>query len=55
MRIELAQQGDTLTTRLSGDWESGLPVPRFERLLEDRAPGHPVRVIDFDASGLGAW
>ncbi len=55
MRIELSQQGDTLTAHLSGDWESGLPVPRFERLLDDRAPGHPVRVIDFDASELGAW
>jgi len=55
MRIALAQQGDTLTTRLSGDWESGLPVPRFDRLLADRAPGQAMRVIDFDASGLGAW
>lgn len=55
MQIELAQQGEKLTARLSGDWESGLPVPRFERLLDDLAPGQPVRVVDFDASDLGAW
>lgn len=55
MPIELAQQGDTLSVQLSGDWESGSPVPRFERLLEDREAGHAVRVIDFEASGLGAW
>jgi phospholipid/cholesterol/gamma-HCH transport system permease protein len=55
MRVELGQQGDTLTAALAGDWASGDPTPRFERLFEDRAPGHAVRVIDFDAAGLGAW
>lgn len=55
MRIELAQHGDALTAGLSGDWESGDPIPRFERLFEDRAPGHPVRKVDFEASELGSW
>lgn len=55
MRIALVQQGETLTAQLSGDWESGLPVPRFARLLGDREPEQPVRAIDFDASDLGTW
>lgn len=55
MQIELRQAGGTLTARLAGDWESGRPIPRFAQLFDARAQGPEVRVLDFDATGLGDW
>jgi len=55
MKVEIRQQGDTLTVGLAGEWQLGQPPPRFEGLLQDRTEGHPVRAIDFDATDLGPW
>ena len=40
---------------LTGDWELEHPTPRFDRLVDDHAPGHPVHAVEFDTTDLGEW
>lgn len=40
---------------LAGDWELEHPTPRFDGLVDDRPPGHPVHAVEFDTTGLDAW
>lgn len=55
---ELRVEGGRLTTSLTGDWALERATPRFEALVEAAgagAAGEPIRVLDFDATALGAW
>ena len=55
MKVEIRRKDHTLIVGLAGDWELEHPTPRFDRLVDDQAPGQPVHAVEFDTTGLGAW
>ncbi|MCJ7630692.1 MAG: hypothetical protein MUO50_20130, partial [Longimicrobiales bacterium] len=55
MKVEIRQKDHTLIAGLAGDWELEHPTPRFDRLVDDQPHGLPVRAVEFDTTGLGAW
>ena len=55
MQATIRQHDETLTARLSGDWELSTPAPRFEELVDSREAGVPLRTVAFDTGELGEW
>jgi phospholipid/cholesterol/gamma-HCH transport system permease protein len=55
MNIAIRQTDHTLIVVVAGDWELEHPVPRFDRLVEDRPEGDVVQVVGFDTTELGTW
>ena len=57
---EIRREDDSLVVVLSGDWNLERPAPRFAPLMESALSAEPagarkVRVVNVDASALGAW
>ena len=55
MQVEIRQEDHTLIAGLAGDWELANPTPRFDRLVDGRAPGRPPRALAFETAELGRW
>lgn len=55
MQVEFRQTDRGLKVCLTGDWKLGHPVPRLDRLLEERTGGSGGTSIAFDTTGLGSW
>jgi phospholipid/cholesterol/gamma-HCH transport system permease protein len=57
---EIRREADALVAVLSGDWNVERPAPSFASLVESALPrastsSAAVRVVNVDASALGAW
>jgi phospholipid/cholesterol/gamma-HCH transport system permease protein len=55
VEVAIRVERDALIAALNGDWALEQPTPRFERLVENRAPGSDVRAVGFETPGLGTW
>jgi phospholipid/cholesterol/gamma-HCH transport system permease protein len=55
MQVTIRQQDHTVVAGLAGDWELETPIPRFDRLVEEGAPGGQMRAVAFQTSELGEW
>jgi phospholipid/cholesterol/gamma-HCH transport system permease protein len=55
MQVTIRQQDHTVIAGLAGDWELETPIPRFDRLVEEAAPGGQMQAVAFQTSELGEW
>jgi phospholipid/cholesterol/gamma-HCH transport system permease protein len=55
MPVDIRADDRTLVARLQGEWKVGKAIPRFDRLLEERAKPEAVQEVSFDTSELGEW
>jgi phospholipid/cholesterol/gamma-HCH transport system permease protein len=55
MQVETRQTEQGVIISLAGEWGLESTTPRFDRLVEDTAPGHVVRTVAFDTRDLGTW
>jgi phospholipid/cholesterol/gamma-HCH transport system permease protein len=55
MQVNIRERDGRLVAGLEGDWKIREEIPRFERLVEERAGAGGVRELVFDTSGLGEW
>ncbi len=55
MQVAIRQADHVLVAGLTGDWELENPTPRFDQLVEARAPAGPLRAVTFQTAELGEW
>ncbi len=55
MQVDLRRSDEVLTVDMGGDWEIGLPTPRFEHLVRALPASDAIQSVGFDTSDLGIW
>ncbi len=53
--VEVRRESADLTAVLSGEWELGQSIPRFDQLFEEESGGEAVRTVGFATTELGRW